>query len=255
VKHSLISPDSIHLWHCALEKKIAPRLQERCLKLLSPEEIARMDSFRFEKHRTQFLISHAFLRIVLSRYLGCSPASIAYSLNEYGKPFIRSGTEQAVISFNLSHTDGLACCAIAKEGDIGVDVECIERLGTWDEIAKHFFSAAELASIMTVEEDEARMERFCRIWILKEAFIKAKGMGLSLPLDLFEFSFPQDERIAISFSPEFEESPECWNFSLVDMTEGHRAAIAYKPLSSDISRRYPVSCFPVPDLQKFFDES
>lgn len=228
MRHFSIPSNSIHFWCCALAEAIAPHLRDRYLKLLSPDEIARMEGLRFEKHRSQFLISHAFLRTVLSRYQDCSPASIAYSLNGYGKPFLRLGTGQSAISFNLSHTDGLACCAIAKDGDIGVDVECSESLAKGDEIAEQFFSSVEFAAMMAIEDEDARNQRFCNLWVLKEAFVKAKGMGLSLPLDCFGFNFPQDGTIAVGFSPKLEESPEFWTFHLLEPTTCHRAAIAYK---------------------------
>lgn len=242
-QHFLIPFDAIHLWCCALEETIAPHLQDRYLELLSPDEIARMKGFRFEKHRSQFLIAHAFLRTVLSRYQGCSPASIGYSLNEYGKPFLRLDTGQSAISFNLSHTDGLACCAIAKDGEIGVDVECTENLAKGDEIAEQFFSSAEFADMMAIEEEDARKERFCHLWILKEAFIKAKGMGLSLPLDLFGFKFREGEQIAVSFAPKLEESAEFWIFRLLEPTTRHRAAIAYKAPPAKISKSYSISLY------------
>lgn len=223
--------DSIHLWCCNLGETIDPLVQDRCEKFLSPDEMKRLERFHFEKHRLQFLVSHTFLRIVLSRYQGCSPASIEYSLNAYGKPSLRLHAGQPGISFNLSHADGLACCAVAKDGEVGVDVECIERLEKGDEISEQFFSSVEFSDMMALEDEKSRKERFFHLWTLKEAYIKAKGMGLSHRLDLFSFHFSEDERIGITFDPKLEESPEYWNFSLLQPTELHQTAIAYKPAS------------------------
>ncbi|HEX5338151.1 MAG TPA: 4'-phosphopantetheinyl transferase superfamily protein [Gallionella sp.] len=232
MQNFLIPSGEVHLWLCELGDAIPPDLHDKCEKLLSPDEVARMERFYFEKHRSHFLISHAFLRIVLSRYQGCSPASIAYSFNEYGKPFLQADAGQSGISFNLSHTDGLACCAIAKDGDVGVDVECLDRLTKGDEIGKQFFAPEEFADMMAIDNEETRKERFLHLWLLKEAFIKAKGTGLSLPLDLFCFNFPGYGEIGVSFAPRLAESPEDWHFRLFHTTENHRAAIACKQASS-----------------------
>ena len=227
----IIPSDTIHLWFCTLDEAIDPLVQDQCEKVLSPDETTRMKRFRFEKHQLQFLISHAFLRIVLSRYQNCSPTSIAYSLNEYGKPSLLLNSGQSGVSFNLSHTYGLACCAVTREGDVGVDVEFMERMGNQDEISEKFFSPVEFADMMKIHDEKARKKRFFHLWTLKEAYIKAKGMGLSLPLDLFSFHFHKNDKISVTFDPKLQDSPEHWKFCLLQPTELHRTAIAYKSTS------------------------
>jgi len=226
----MIPSDTIHLWFCTLHKTIDPALRERYENIISSDETERMERFRFEQHRLIFLIAHVFLREVLSRYMDCSPSSITYRLNPYGKPSLCLSADESGVSFNLSHTDGLVCCAVVKEGDIGVDVESTKQSVSGDEIGERFFSTSESAEMMELESEDVRNERFCRLWVLKEAYIKAKGMGLSLPLDLFSFHFLDEKKIDVKFDAELQESVDNWHFFLLKPTEQHRAAVAYKSI-------------------------
>jgi len=244
MRNFLIASGSVHLWFYPLQETADPCLQNRYLALLSPAEITRMQRFRFDKHRWQFLLSHAFLRHVLSRYLGCPAESIAYGYNDYGKPFVDAAAGQPELCFSLSHANGLACCAVAKDGDVGVDVECTDRQVNGADISEQYFSIAEFADMMALADEQTRKERFFQLWVLKEAYIKAKGLGLSLPLDQFSFNFSERDRVGVKFSPKLDEFPESWNFSLLQPSERHQAAIAYKPadLSSTLALRTFQTC-------------
>ncbi len=206
---------------------------EECYKKnLSEEEIARMNRFHFEKDRKNFLISHTFLRQVVSKYINSPPSSIQYALNDYGKPSLLLNDAEPELSFNLSHTNGLVCCALAKGGEMGVDVELCANCHDVEELGERFFSSSESSAMMALESSALRKERFYQIWVLKEAYIKAKGLGLSLPLHLFSIHFRKKEELFIEFDEQLKERFEQWKIFLLKPTEEFRIGIAYKPLSS-----------------------
>ncbi len=155
-------------------------------QLTTPDENERMARFVFERDRWQFLITRALVRTMLSRYATVAPADWRFITNEYGRPEVLDRPAGvADLRFNLSHTDGLIACAVTVGREVGVDVERITRAVTHD-IPGRFFAPREVADLRALpEHDQPRV--FFDYWTLKEAYIKARGMGLSLPLSDFAF--------------------------------------------------------------------
>ncbi len=220
-----LNSNQVHLWF-AIPDEIEDRgLLSRYEKILSDDELGRKRRFRFERHRHRFLVAKALVRSVLSRYVDIEPGSWRFCCNKYGKPEISEAMNDSGIRFNLSHTAGLIVCGVVLKNDIGVDVENVQRQGKTDEIANRFFSPAEVADLEAANEND-RKERFYRYWTLKESYIKARGMGLSLPLDRFSFHLRDNEPIRISFAPELDDNPKRWQFKLFEPLPNHPTAVS-----------------------------
>ena len=165
---------------------------------LSIEERARRDQLRFGADRRDFTIAHDLLRRALSRYADMPPTDWRFATNEYGKPSIESIDPQVrALSFSLSHTRGCVACAITSNVPLGVDVERIDQSQRVQEIADRYFSEKEAAWLRQCS-DELRNIRFAELWTLKEAFLKAIGVGLSGSLTDVSFGFDEHARVEIS---------------------------------------------------------
>ena len=191
-------------------------------ELMTKEELAKAERFHFEKDRHQHIITRALVRTTLSHYADINPADWRFSKNKYGRPEILGNSP---LRFNLSHTDGLIACAVVIKQDIGVDVENIGRQAGGIDIANRFFSSQEAQDLNAVPESQKR-ERFFDYWTLKESYIKARGMGLSLPLDQFSFHLSDNKPIKISFNPQLQDNPNQWQFWLLQPTLQHKLAIS-----------------------------
>ncbi|MEA2827777.1 MAG: 4-phosphopantetheinyl transferase [Actinomycetota bacterium] len=152
---------------------------------LSPEEFQRAGRYRFERDRRRFVARRGMVRAILARRLDCSPGALDLVVDEWGKPFVPgTGTH---LSFNLSHSQSMAVVAVSDGRPVGVDLE-VARPDPGDaDVARHFFTAAEMSGLMKAPDAEFGMG-FLRVWTRKEAWVKAKGQGLSIPLDSFDVS-------------------------------------------------------------------
>ena len=189
--------------------------------LLTEDERAKRDRFRFEKDRHTCLVTRALVRTVLSMYVDVPPEAWRFVVNEYGRPEIAEPGHARALKFNLSHTNGLIACIVARERAVGVDVEDRERRGRLLQVADRYFSASEVRALRALPEAE-QLDRFFLYWTLKESYIKARGMGLAIPLGKFSFDIGTD--ISIAFEPELKDDPESWQFTA--MSFGRRHAIA-----------------------------
>lgn len=219
-------PDEVHLWVVEPERVTDPGLLSAYHTLLNAEERERHSRFRFEKHRQQFLVSHALVRVTLSRYAPVPPASWRFSTNAYGRPEI-SGEGLPRLRFNLSHTDGMAVCAVALDMEVGADVEHSGRPGQTVELADSFFASSEVKALRALPPERQR-ERFFDYWTLKESYIKARGAGLSLPLDQFAFHLEPGKPPRISFDARLADDPESWQFVQIRLSAEHPAAVAVR---------------------------
>jgi len=203
--------DEVHVHVLRAPEWLEPTLEARYLALLTPEECARRARFYFPKGRTQYLLTRVLARITLSLYADVAPGDWRFTPNAYGKPEIAEPIDalSRSLRFNLSNTEGLQACIVGRERELGVDVESTERRAEAFEIADRFFSSAEVAELCACPEP-ARSERFYYYWTLKEAYIKARGAGLSIPLDRFSFSLAAPN-IGFRDTAVFEP-PEHWQF-------------------------------------------
>lgn len=210
-----IDSDEIHLW-LAFDREIRdPGLLAAYRRLLNPEERQQEQRFHFAKDRHQYLVTRALTRSVLSCYAPVAPRDWRFRKQEHGRPQIVDPQAEGLV-FNLSHTAGLIVLGITRDGELGVDAENIAERNPPLEISQRYFSSRE-TSDLTALPREAQAERFFHYWTLKESYIKARSMGLSLPLEQFSFRFPGANGICLGFSDELsrDDLPENWHFWLL----------------------------------------
>lgn len=223
--------NQIDLWFVFDADVRTPGLLDAYRGLLTDEERARGQRFYFERHRRQFLITRALVRTVLSRYFpAVGPEDWRFSANDHGRPAISNNDEAATsVSFNLSHTDGLVLCGVSATPDLGVDIESVERRDTSFDVADRFFSRQEAAALRA-GSPQRRRDGFFHYWTLKESYIKARGKGLSIPLDRFSFNPPDAADITISFHAGLEDSPANWRFWLLRPARTYLCAVCAQRL-------------------------
>lgn len=187
-------------------------------QLLSEDELIQMHQFRFEKDKKRYLATRALVRTVLSKYISLPPSEWTFAYNQYGKPTISHVKAIAhKLTFNLSHTEGLIVLGISCDRLIGVDTENIHVTDALTEGLDLFLSPDEIAHLSTVYGAEYQT-RFFEYWTLKEAYIKAKGAGFSLPLQQITFYLQQKGQIDLAFHPQWDDDASqwhCWQFSLL----------------------------------------
>jgi 4'-phosphopantetheinyl transferase len=189
-------------------------------RLLSAAERERQRRLLLAEHRHEYLIAHALLRATLSKYDATPPADWRFATNAYGRPVIEPPSP---LRFNLAHHPTLVVCAVTLEAEIGVDVEPLERAATILSVADDVFTPSERAELQALPPAASR-ERAVLLWTLKEAYVKARGLGLTLPLDGFGFSF-DDGELGVRFGPAFDDRPERWAFRSREIN-GHLISLA-----------------------------
>ena len=211
--------DDIHVWQAALDANGQNLGQLE--STLSPEEKARADRFHFAKDRNRFLVARGLLRKLLGRYLHQAPADLEFSYEEYGKPFLSGRDAPSALCFNLSHSSGLIVYAFAKGRNLGIDVEHVHPESAGEDIAKRYFSAREVSDLQALPP-EARVEGFFHCWTRKEAYLKATGMGLQIPLDSFSVSLLPGQPAQFHGGVESR-----WHMAAYHPAEGYVAAVVY----------------------------
>lgn len=220
--------NQIHLWICnTLDICDSARLSQY-RQLLNDEECSRVDRFYFDKDKHDYLVSHAMVRLVLSEYAAVAPQHWQFEHNAYGKPTVSSVHPLNFdLRFNLSHTHGKAVLAVTSTSAIGVDIESKERNSHCLNLANHFFSQSEAQSLNKLDK-QTQQERFFDYWTLKEAFIKAVGKGLSIPLDSFSFEILPSGNIQLFMADTTESKPENWYFCSLDYQEEYTIALCHQ---------------------------
>lgn len=190
---------------------------------LTADELARAQRYVAPHARDQFVVARALLRTQLSRYTNTPISDWIFEANRFGRPNIAEPIHHRHMRFNLSHTNGLVACAIASECEIGVDIENVTRELDVFGLSKSFFAPPETEALARLAPDLAR-SRFFSYWTLKESYIKARGMGLSLPLDAFWFELGQKPRLYCD--ARCQDSPARWQFFLERPAPEHQLALA-----------------------------
>src|SRR5271155_3096552 len=180
----------VHAWRVALNRSEAELLRLR--GTLSIEETLRADRFYFQRDRDAFMATRGTLRQLLGRYVGCAPGEIAFEYGPYGKPHLRGAPPGLSLDFNVSHSHGLALMAFSLGRKLGIDVESIRPAVASEEIAERFFSSREVAELQSLPP-AMRAEGFFLCWTRKEAYVKAIGNGLQIPLKSFHVSLTPSE--------------------------------------------------------------
>jgi 4'-phosphopantetheinyl transferase len=204
--------------------------------LMSDDEHARMARFVFDRDRRAFLLTRALVRTTLSRYAPVAPADWKFIANVHGRPEILDRPDGVPdLRFNISHTDGLIACAVTIGREVGVDVENVGRRVEHD-IAGRFFAPTEVTDLRALPGDQ-QPRAFFDYWTLKEAYIKARGFGLALPLGDFAFKLQPPNPPSIAFEPALDDDPATWQFLQDWPTPQHRLALAIRREGSDLPVR------------------
>ncbi len=215
----ILPEDEVHVWQVDL--KVWETDTESLFELLDPDERERSARFKFPAPRNQFLISRALLRRALGRYLKIEAAQIRFRTTANGKPELCEGGD---LRFNLSHTEGVTAFAIARDRQVGVDVERIREDTKVLELAERFFSHKEVQWLRSQPVSQ-HVSSFFSCWTAKEAYIKAQGEGLSLPLGSFSVLPDASSRLQLEVYDDPEESRR-WSMCRLELGPGLRAALA-----------------------------
>jgi len=215
-----LDDDDAHLW--VLPAPHPPDADEEalCLALLDDTERARLATLSLPAVRWEYLRARALVRSVLSQYAPVEARAWRFGVNAWGRPFALGDTG---LHFNLSHTRGMLCVVVAHHEAVGVDVEYLARSGETVAVAHRYFAPAELSALAALPEPLQR-DAFFDFWTLKEAYIKARGRGLGIPLR--QFAFTRAEPISVAFDDALGDDPARWDFVRFDPSPAHRIALA-----------------------------
>jgi 4'-phosphopantetheinyl transferase len=213
--------NQVHVWRDSLTRR--PEEVARLRGLLAPDEHRRADRYRFERHRSRYIVGRATLRLLLAHYLDAEPAELEISYGEFDKPYLTGGP-----SFNISHSGTVVLYAFAAAGELGIDVELYDTGVARERIAERFFSPTEVSVLRSLPAD-VQPWAFLTCWTRKEAFIKARGDGLNLALDSFDVTLAPEAPAALLRTAWCHEEPEQWRLEdLSDRRTGYIAAVALR---------------------------
>lgn len=213
------------------------RLKEHLSTLnsyLNDSETKKAHQFYFQPLRDRYIISHGYLRLLLAQYLASSPERITFYFNEYGKPFC---TESEKVYFNLSYSELYICYAISRY-PVGVDIEFMKDIKELELLLQEVTSLEEITELKK-KEPTNKLEIFYKIWTMKEAFLKALGIGLSYPLSKIVTSvFPKGKYSILDFDHNNIKLENEWTFSSIDVTQKYLGAIAINNENEKINTHY-----------------
>jgi 4'-phosphopantetheinyl transferase len=189
--------------------------------LLDASEQARADRFHVATDRSSYVLAHALLRATLSGLAGIAPADLRFRTTKNGKPALEAAQSLSSLHFSLSHTRGLAACAVGRPYELGIDAEAW-RLPAPIELAARYFAPSE-ALLVAEQEPAERPSTFYRLWTLKEAYLKAIGHGLTAPLDSFAFSLDP-----VTITVPAPDDAGAWYFAEFRPGPGHSLALAVR---------------------------
>jgi 4'-phosphopantetheinyl transferase len=215
-----LQPDDIHVWRVRTD--VDPFVVHRLLPELSDDESERAMRLRAPRDRDRFIVRHAVLRLLLARYAHCEPGALTFVAGAHGKPRIATGPAFS-IRFNVSQSSGVALVAFALQREVGVDVERLRDDIDCVAISGRFFAPEEAAAVRTLDAPERRAA-FFMYWCCKEAWLKARGDGLSFPLDRCRIAWRPGEppRLRLEDS-DGQEQP--WSLTVLDPEPGYAGAV------------------------------
>lgn len=219
--------DEIHVWWAFTDDARAPGAAARLQDCLSGEEIERCKRFRNAEGRELFVLARATLRQALSQYADVQPHQWRFVAAPGGRLELAPPFDALGVRFNVSHTPGLVACLVSDAVDGGVDVEGTDRVPDVFTLAAIVCAPAELEELEHLPP-EAANSRFYELWTLKEAYVKARGTGLTLPLNKVAFTGGRGGPIAVTFDSPVEDDPRHWQFALWRPSPRHQGALALR---------------------------
>ena len=224
-----LADDEVHVWRIRIDCTPSNAQWTR----LSADERERAARFHFDEHRHAYVVAHAELRAILALYSGRDARSLVFALNEFGKPSLVTGPSGTAPRFNLSHSGGYALLAVAQSGEVGVDVERWHEEAEHLELSERFFSPAEREALRALTSESSEVVRgFFAAWSRKEAYLKARGYGITQGLDHFDVSLAPAEIARLLTDRTDEVAHERWSMAALDVAPGYSAAVvAERPVS------------------------
>jgi 4'-phosphopantetheinyl transferase len=211
---------TVQVWRASLNRPDS-RIDEM-FATLTEDERRRAQRFHFEEDRRRFIAGRGILRALIGGYLGMAPAAVRFEYNLHGKPFL---SDNQAPRFNVSHSGGLALYAFAVDREVGVDVERVRPEFADEAVAQRFFSPQEVAVLRNLAPRQ-RVEAFFSCWTRKEAYIKARGKGLAIPLDQFDVSLAPDEPAAVLADRDAPSETGRWAMWRLEPGIGFAGAVA-----------------------------
>lgn len=219
----------VHVWFASLAAGSDPAAAYS--ETLTSDEAERASRFRFERDRRRFVVGRGLLRKLLGAYTDSPPGALRFAYGAYGKPELVGGG----LAFNVSHSHDAAVFAVARSGEVGVDIEAFDPRPRDREVAERFFSPAEVRSLLALSPEE-QPRAFLACWTRKEAFIKARGDGLSLSLQDFDVTFAPGDEPAVLRTAWSATEPTEWQ--LCDLSvgcDGYLAALAVHSAAASVT--------------------
>ena len=219
----ILDNNAVHVWRVSLDQ--SPSQIALFRKDLNDDERSRADRFYFSRDRERFIVARGILRAILGRYSNRAPESLSFTYSAHGKPALVPESDADRIRFNLSHSNGKALYAINRGREIGVDIEFIRGDLEAEQIAERFFSHSEIETLRALPPS-LRKYAFFLCWTRKEAYIKARGEGLSLALDQFDVSLAPGEPAALLSTRSGSDEALRWSLRNLTPASGYAAALA-----------------------------
>jgi len=223
--------DAVHVWRASLD--LSSTTVHRLRGALSPQELERATRYRFERDRRRFAVARGVLRLILGAYLRIAAQSVRFRRGPHGKPHLDGDSGQEPLRFNVSHSHELGLFAVTRDREVGVDVESVARDLAVLDIAERFFSPGEV-SVLQELPARAKREAFFNCWTRKEAYIKARGDGLALPLHQFDVSLSPGEPAALLGNEEDPEDVARWSLVELKPGPGYVAALAVEGVACQV---------------------
>ena len=211
---------SPQLWCAHPSDLLDPRIEQACAAVLSDDERDRAARFRFDRHRLEYIAAHSLVRNALAHHHALPPEQWRFMVHRHGKP---APVPACGLQFNLTTCEQLVVCLVAQGREVGVDAEPLTRAKEIVRLKRNFFSPEEQEQLDLLP-DAAQLDRALSLWVLKEAYTKARGLGLTLPLQSLTFLLGGEEGIQLQARPETDSDPSMWRFAQFDHA-GHRIAI------------------------------
>ncbi len=234
----VLGSDEVHVWRATLDQ--TPSQIQGFLHNLTADEQARAKRFYFERDREHFIAARGVLRGILGGYLNQAPECLSFCYSSHGRPALAGESDGKAIRFNVSHSYGAALYAVTRGREVGIDLERIRFDLEVAEIAERFFSRREVSMLRTLPT-AAQRQAFFRCWTRKEAYIKARGEGLSLPLDQFDVSLAPGEPAAVLGLQGAPAEASHWSLQELTPGPGYVAALAVE------GHGWRLSCWQWPD--------
>jgi len=221
----ILSCDEVHVWRTTPGRPTV--CVESLEQTLTADERKRAEQFRFSKDRMHFIVTRGLLRAILGRYLATDPRTLQFCYSPYGKPGLTGDDGNNGLFFNVTHSHGMALFAVTRNREVGVDLEYIDAHVACEQIAERFFSPYEVGMLRGVPQQMRSGAFFC-CWARKEAYLKARGVGLSFGLSQFDVSVTPGTPAALLNTREENQDISCWSLYDLSPGSGYVAALAAK---------------------------